>query len=118
MASKQNPVPDTASDQESEDRRRVAEEYRARLRGRGIALHASDSLDQLGMIMDAVEMFEREVEAHGGDLMVDEPPPGSEAAPDVPGFALLRREDHESAEAYVSRLLEEARRSGGSRERH
>ncbi len=55
---------------------RVAEQLAARLRGRGVTLHASDSADELGSLLEAVEAFENAVEANGGDLLVDEAPAG------------------------------------------
>jgi hypothetical protein len=93
-----------APDPEEIDRHRVAESFRARLRGRGIAPHESDSLDDLGLMLEAIECFELEVILHGGDLMVDEPPPGQPVVPDNPYFALPRRGSNEAAGTYAKRV--------------
>jgi len=57
-----------------EDRERadVAAEIGERLRSRGVALTGAERPDDLADLLSAVERFEKAVEAHGGDLMVDD----------------------------------------------
>jgi hypothetical protein len=83
---------------------RATEEITRRLLSRGIELHDADSPDDLVRMIDAVEAFERAVVAHGGDLMVDEPPPPHPGQPDDPHFLLPMRAADESAAGYVNRL--------------
>jgi hypothetical protein len=89
---------------EGRDFSRATEEIKRRLLSRGIEIHDADTPDDLVRMMDAVEEFERAVMAHGGDLMVDEPPPNGAGQPDDPHFLLPLRVAGESAAAYVSRL--------------
>jgi hypothetical protein len=89
---------------DSEDVRRVSNEYAGRLAGLGIRLTGSERSDEIVQIVEAVERFERAVESHGGDLMVDEGPRGHTTQPDDPHFALPLREDHESVADYLERL--------------
>lgn len=86
------------------ERDRVAEEFRARLHSRGVVVHSNDSLAELGLILEAVESFEFEVERGGGDLMVDEPPRGQVAQPDDPAFVLPARLTGESATWFATRI--------------
>ncbi|MEP6591203.1 MAG: hypothetical protein ABJC19_08460 [Gemmatimonadota bacterium] len=86
------------------ERSRVADEFRARLRARSVTVHINDSLEELGVILDAVEEFELAVQAHGGDLMVDEPPPGHPPEPDNPDFVLPTRHSGESATWLATRI--------------
>lgn len=83
---------------------RATQEIARRLGSRGIEIHDADAPDDVVRIMDAVELFERSVIAHGGDLMVDEPPRPSGAQPDDPHFLLPLRAADESAAAYIGRL--------------
>lgn len=86
------------------ERDRVADEFRNRLQSRGVTVHINDSLAELGLILEAVESFEFEVERSGGDLMVDEPPPGQAAQPDDPAFVLPARLTGESATWFATRI--------------
>jgi hypothetical protein len=95
---------DAPRDDEGRDFSRATEEITRRLLSRGIEVHDDDTPDDLVRMMDAVEAFERAVVAHGGDLMVDEPPPNRPGQPDDPHFLLPSRAADESAAAYVSRL--------------
>jgi hypothetical protein len=83
---------------------RVRDELAERLRSRNVDVFDSDTSDQVMDIMDAVEAFENAVEAHGGDLMVDEPPAGRNASPDAPQFVLPRRAPKESPSRYIGRV--------------
>jgi hypothetical protein len=97
--------PGSAPRHESDrDITRVSQELTGRLRARGVAVHDDDSPDAIVRILEGVEAFERAVEAHGGDLMMDEPPENRAAQPDDPQFLLPRRGDDESFVAYVGRL--------------
>ncbi|HJQ22173.1 MAG TPA: hypothetical protein VJ867_17685 [Gemmatimonadaceae bacterium] len=96
-----------------DDLTRVARDVAGRLTSLGIALRGQETPDELERIAEAVEDFENAVERRGGDLMVDEPPRGSAAQPDRPGFALPTRSAHESVNNYIDRLqraAEEIRR--------
>ena len=88
----------------SADVARVASEIASRLRARGIAVNDLDSPEDVEALAESVETFERAVEKHGGDLMVDEPPPGAEPQPDDPRFLLPRRSADESVASYLERL--------------
>ena len=83
---------------------RVSQEIAARLQARGIAVHDSDSPDDVVQLLESVEAFEEAVEAGGGDLMVDEPRAGDKAQPDDPRFLLPQRRDDESVPGYLKRL--------------
>jgi hypothetical protein len=83
---------------------RVTQSTVSRLSALGIDLDGTESPAQIARIADAIERFEDAVEAAGGDLMVDEPPPGSAGQPDNPDFVLPRRAADESIAAYVARI--------------
>ena len=79
----------------------AAAEVADRLRRRGIALTGAERPDDLANLLSAVERFEAAVEAHGGDLMVDDL---KSPQPDDRHFVLPRREHAETIEAYISRI--------------
>jgi len=87
------------------ERRDVAAEVAGRLRHRGVTLTGSEKPDELADLLSAVERFEKAVEAHGGDLMVDDL---KSSRPDDRHFVLPRRGNAESARAYVVRIDEAA----------
>jgi hypothetical protein len=95
------------TDGDDDERRRVADELGARLRARGVRLDGRETGEQLANLLDAVETFEGAVEAHGGDLMVDEPV-RSEArvSPDNRAFVLPVRREGESVAALIGRIAE------------
>jgi hypothetical protein len=98
--------PSGAPREENErDLARVSEELASRLRDRGVAVHEDDSSDDIVALVEALEAFERAVEAHGGDLMMDEPPPHHVGQPDDPHFLLPPRGDDESFTQYRGRLV-------------
>jgi len=81
----------------------------ARLDDRGI--DASDApIEGVVDLLEAVEAFERAVEARGGDLMVDTPP---SRQPDDPGFVLPRRGGDESVSDFANRIRRAAGRLHG-----
>jgi hypothetical protein len=88
----------------NEDVRRVSGEIASRLEGLGISLSGSERPEDLARLQEAVERFELAVESRGGDLMVDEAPPGETTQPDDPHFALPRRNADESVDHYLDRL--------------
>ncbi|HET9604320.1 MAG TPA: hypothetical protein VFO96_08525 [Gemmatimonadales bacterium] len=83
---------------------RVSEEVAGRLATLGIELTGRETPDEVTRISDAVERYEAAVQSRGGDLMMDEPPPGSPPQPDDPHFALPSRNAHESVSSYLARL--------------
>jgi hypothetical protein len=95
----------TPRDQSDRDLARVSEELAGRLRARGVAVHEDDSSDAIVALVEAVEAYEREVEAHGGDLMMDEPPARHAGQPDDPHFLIPARGDDESFAQYRGRLV-------------
>lgn len=90
-------------DEEFEARRTAAAEVTARLRGRGITVTGSEKPEELGDLLSAVERFEEAVEAHGGDLMVDDL---KSAQPDNPHFVVPQRGSGEAVRAYITRIDE------------
>jgi hypothetical protein len=94
---------DASGHDEQRDIARVSQEIAGRLRARGVGVHDADSPDDLAQLLESVEEFEAAVEAHGGDLMMDEPLPNEAAQPDDPHFLLPSRAD-ESAADYIGRL--------------
>jgi hypothetical protein len=99
MTSGQEPLsPDEAELQ------RVSGHAAGRLGTRGIWLSGGETAEELAAVQEAVERFEDAVEAHGGDLMVDEAPAGSRPQPDDRHFALPLRREHEVVEHYLDRL--------------
>jgi hypothetical protein len=80
---------------------RTAAEVAARLRQRGIALTGAERPDDLGDLLSAVERFEASVEAHGGDLMVDDL---KSSQPDDRHFVVPRRGHGETVRAYIGRI--------------
>jgi hypothetical protein len=92
------------SARDRDDIRRVAAEITARLAALGITLSGKETPEQLIDVAEAVERFENAVQAHGGDLMMDEPPAGHAGQPDDRHFALPLRGDDERVEQYLERL--------------
>jgi len=79
----------------------AAAEVADRLRRRGVAVTGGERTDDLADLLSAVERFEAAVEAHGGDLMVDDL---KSPQPDDRHFVLPRREHAEAIRAYISRI--------------
>jgi len=93
--------------EERDARATAASEVRARLRGRGVAVTGAETPEELADLLSAVERFEAAVEAHGGDLMVDDL---RSSEPDDRHFVLPRRERAETVRAYIVRIDEAALR--------
>src|SRR5438034_10786981 len=90
----------------------AAAEVGARLRQRGIAVTGAERPDDLVDLLSAVERFEAAVEAHGGDLMVDDL---RSSQPDDPHYVVPRRAHAEGTRAYIARRSEERRVGKGCR---
>lgn len=88
-------------DEEAGARKRAAREVSDRLRGRGVTLTGTEHADELAELLSAVERFELLVEAHGGDLMVDDL---KSSRPDDSHFVLPRRVPAETIPAYIARI--------------
>ena len=92
----------TDTDREEKDARATAAaEVADRLRRRGISVTGAERSDDLADLLSAVERFEKAVEVHGGDLMVDDL---KSAQPDDRHFVLPRREHGESIRTYIIRI--------------
>jgi hypothetical protein len=89
------------SDEERDARAAAAAEVRTRLRARGIIVTGSETPEELVDLESAVENFEKTVEAHGGDLMVDDL---KSSLPDDPHFVLPRRAPGEGVRRYIGRI--------------
>jgi len=107
--SERNEHPITTGDEQHErdlNRHRASEQRAAktevvsRLEDRGIDV-SDDSIEEIVDLLEAVEAFERAVEARGGDLMVDTPP---SRQPDDPSFVLPRRSADESVLDFANRI--------------
>src|SRR5882672_7908532 len=85
------------------ERRHVASEVADRLRHRGVVLTGSERPEELADLLSAVERFEAAVEAHGGDLMVDDL---KSVQPDDRHFIVPRRAHGEVTRTYISRIDE------------
>src|SRR6266446_7072366 len=85
------------------DQERAAAEVADRLRRRGIAVTGAERSDDLADLLSAVERFEAAVEAHGGDLMVDDL---KSPQPDDRHFVLPRRAHAEPVRTYIGRIDE------------
>jgi hypothetical protein len=85
----------------TEAQRTAARETVARLRDRGIEVSDAESLEDLALLLEAVERFEAQVEAHGGDLMMDDL---KSSKPDDPHFVLPHRNAGEAIRSYVQRI--------------
>ena len=75
-----------------------------RLRMRNVPVTGDETPEETVQLLEAVERFELAVQSHGGDLMVDEPPPGNAAEPDDPMFVIPQRSAGESVADFVERI--------------
>jgi hypothetical protein len=87
----------------AEERAAAAAEVATRLRDRGVAVTGGEKPEELVDLLSAVERFEAAVEAHGGDLMMDDL---KSSQPDDPHFVLPRRTRGEAIRAYIGRIDE------------
>ena len=90
-----------AAPKRDNERAAVAAEVADRLRHRGIVVGPTDGPADLSDLLSAVEAFESAVEAHGGDLMVDDL---KSVQPDDRHFVLPRRAHAEPIRAYIGRI--------------
>ena len=90
-------------DEEAEERAAAVADVAARLRTRGIAVTGGENPGDLADLLTAVERFEAAVEAHGGDLMVDDL---KSSRPDDRHFVVPRRAHSEALPAYIGRIDE------------
>jgi len=90
-------------DEEFEARTAAAAEVTARLRSRGITIAGPENPEDLVNLLSAVERFEAAVEAHGGDLMVDDL---KSSRPDDQHFVVPRRAHGEVVRTYIARIDE------------
>jgi hypothetical protein len=99
-----------AKDEEFEERASAVTEVTARLRSRGITVTGAENPEDLVNLLSAVERFEGAVEAHGGDLMVDDL---KSSRPDDRHFVVPRRARGEAVRAYIGRIDEATARLRG-----
>src|SRR5947209_20561601 len=92
-------------DEEAEERAAAVAEVAARLRSRGIAVTGAEGPEDLADLLSAVERFDAAVEAHRGDLMVDDL---QSAEPDHRHFVIPRRARGEAVPKYIGRIDEAA----------
>src|SRR6266550_8409820 len=88
-------------EEERDARATASAEVADRLRRRGITVTGAERTDDLADLLSAVERFEKTVEAHGGDLMVDDL---KSVQPDDRHFVLPRRDHAEPIRAYIGRI--------------
>jgi len=89
------------------EQRDVKTEELGRLHARGINIDSHAPAEAVVEVVEAVELFERTVEARGGDLMVDTPPVRE---PDNPDFVLPRLQEDESLAEFARRIRAAAAR--------
>ena len=97
----------TLNPHRAEERAAAAMETTARLRSRGIDVSEREASEDLVDLLTAVERFEEAVEAHGGDLMVDDL---KSSQPDDPHFVVPRRDAGERLRDYIGRVEAATRR--------
>ncbi len=104
--------PHRAVDAGNEEYQRAVEEVAVHLRRRGVRLTGRESGDEVTAMLESVERFEAAVARGGGDLMVDEPiGDGAPVQPDNEAFVLPRRDDGESAAAFIERIAQATSRA-------
>lgn len=84
-----------------------------KLRGKGVHVAPTDSPDDIVRILESVEAFEDTVRLAGGDLMMDEPPEGSEPQPDDARFMLPVRRADDDADSFIERVARATRGARG-----
>ena len=97
-------APSHADDSSSRDFKNAVRKASARISRRGVFLSGKETHAEIVELDEGLEAFERAVESAGGDLMVDEPPPGARGQPDDPRFLLPQRVASMSVAAYLDRL--------------
>lgn len=96
--------PSAGDDERGPELARVDREVAGRIAAKGVHLRGNETSEQLADIDDAIERFEKAVEARGGDLMMDEPPAGRAGEPDQERFRLPARGPDMTVEQYVESL--------------
>lgn len=89
------------------DLERARQTIAGQLARRQVAAHDDDEPEALVRVLEAVEAFEREVIALGGDLMNNQL---ATRNPDDARFVLPRRDEGESAVVYERRVQDATRR--------
>jgi hypothetical protein len=74
-----------------------------RLRRRGVKVSRRERPEELADLLSAIERFEAVVQAHGGDLFVDDL---RSSEPDDPHFVLPSRKRGENTASYIVRIDE------------
>jgi hypothetical protein len=87
-----------------EEREAIAARQANSLSDRGVTLTGAESPDDIALLADAVERFERAVVSRGGDLMVDQGPGGRTREPDDAAFVLPPRDANEGVRTYIGRI--------------
>jgi hypothetical protein len=103
----------TVATDESDDIERNAAIVTEKLRGKGVPVSPDDTAEDIVNVLESVEAFEDAVRLAGGDLMMDEPPLGSEPQPDDERFMLPARHQNERANRYIERVTEATRIARG-----
>ena len=83
------------------ERKAAAAEVAAQLRHRGIAVTGTEGPEDLVDVLSAVQRFEAAVEAHGGDLMVDDL---KSSRPDDAHFVVPQPVPGEALRSYIGRI--------------
>ncbi len=94
------------------EQRNARDDVIARLNARGIDVTDDASVEALIEVSEAVDTFERAVQAAGGDLMVDTRPA---TEPDDPRFVLPMCHGGESLHEYALRIRSAAARLSDQR---
>ena len=85
-----------------EEREAAAMELSSRLAQKGVEVGSDEDPGQLADLLSAVEEFERQVEAAGGDLMVNMPDSND---PQSDRFVLPDRRADEPLSGYTARIV-------------
>jgi len=81
--------------------RHAMAETAERLRRRGVKVSRRERPDELADLLSAIERFEAEVTAHGGDLFVDDL---RSSEPDDVHFVIPARKRGENTQSYIARI--------------
>jgi hypothetical protein len=93
-----------ADDESRKEFKDAIRDTTARIANRGVYLRGDETHKEIVELDEALAQFELAVESHGGDLMVDEAPPGQRGQPDDPRFMLPQRVPVMSVADYIVRL--------------
>jgi hypothetical protein len=95
------------TDSEAMTRQRVAETTAGQLEERGIPLTGDESEEELALLAEAVEAFERAVARRGGDSYTNSP---RSSEPDDTALVLPKQSRDESTTEYARRIRNTAER--------